>query len=244
MDRLKERRSPLMNGTGSSTWTARGARCAHSWARSRPRTTCASSPFPSTPRTRPPCEREPLPLTSRLEVFTRARYRDGRAPQAPAAPASGRVPAASAMLSIVDVFLAPGVPALTPAVAAEVFCDAVAQELLMAGARGGAGVLRRVGVPGGGHHAARCHRSGGAHRPRGPPRLPPVRRPGRRVIQTAVQYLVSAGLRAPDRPAGACAVLPQSADPVRHVHHPCAVGSGAAPAAALSARGGSQSRGA
>ncbi|MGA2478761.1 MAG: hypothetical protein ABSG63_08445, partial [Spirochaetia bacterium] len=68
--------------------------------------------------------------SQRLEVFTRATYPDGRARRALAS-ARRALSAAIREIAIVDVFLLDGLPSLDPAVAAEVFCDAVAQELLL-----------------------------------------------------------------------------------------------------------------
>ncbi len=66
---------------------------------------------------------------ARWEVFTRPLYRDGRA--ARMLPSLRRdVSERIRGCVIVDVFLLDGIPPLTPGVAAEVFCDLVAQEML------------------------------------------------------------------------------------------------------------------
>jgi phosphoribosylformylglycinamidine synthase II len=67
--------------------------------------------------------------SARLEVFTRRRYPDGRARRI--LPLLQRaVSPAITDIAIVDVYLLSGVPGLTPAIAADVFQDAVAQEIL------------------------------------------------------------------------------------------------------------------
>jgi phosphoribosylformylglycinamidine synthase II len=66
----------------------------------------------------------------RLEVAPRTHMRDGRA--ARLLPSLQRaVSPAVRGVSLVDVFLLEGIPALGPGTAAEVFCDSVAQELLV-----------------------------------------------------------------------------------------------------------------
>ena len=68
-------------------------------------------------------------VPARWEVFTRPRYRDGRA--ARILPSLQRdVSDHIGACFFVDVFLLDGMPPLTPAVAAEVFCDGVAQEMI------------------------------------------------------------------------------------------------------------------
>jgi len=68
-------------------------------------------------------------LSVRLEVFTRMRYSDGRARRI--LPLLRRAVSPAVIdVAIVDVYLLAGVPGLTPAIAADVFQDAVAQEIL------------------------------------------------------------------------------------------------------------------
>ena len=67
--------------------------------------------------------------TVRLEVFTRTRYSDGRARRI--LPLLQRaVSPAVINVAIVDVYLLSGIPGLTPEIAADVFQDTVAQEIL------------------------------------------------------------------------------------------------------------------
>jgi phosphoribosylformylglycinamidine synthase subunit PurSL len=66
----------------------------------------------------------------RVEVFTRSLYVDGRARRALLSARAALSPAIQD-IAIVDVFLLSGLPPLEPSAAAEVFCDAVAQEMLM-----------------------------------------------------------------------------------------------------------------
>ena len=65
----------------------------------------------------------------RLEVFTRTCYSDGRARRILPLLRRAVCPAV-VNVAIVDVYLFSGIPGLTPAVAADVFQDAVAQEIL------------------------------------------------------------------------------------------------------------------
>ena len=68
-------------------------------------------------------------LSVRLEVFTRTRYADGRARRI--LPLLQRaVSPAVVDVAIVDVYLLSGIPGMTPDIAADVFQDAVAQEIL------------------------------------------------------------------------------------------------------------------
>jgi phosphoribosylformylglycinamidine synthase len=67
-----------------------------------------------------------------LEIFTRGRFRDGRAERL--LPGLRRdISAGVTGCAIVDVFLLSGIPGLDPATAAEVFCDAVAQDMVLDG---------------------------------------------------------------------------------------------------------------
>jgi phosphoribosylformylglycinamidine synthase len=68
----------------------------------------------------------------RLEVFTRRRYRDGRAYRILGSLRRAFSPDIRGC-GIVDAFLVAGIPSLTPEIAAEVFCDSVAQEMLWDG---------------------------------------------------------------------------------------------------------------
>jgi phosphoribosylformylglycinamidine synthase subunit PurSL len=120
----------------------------------------------------------------------RAAHPDGRARRALASARRALSPSISA-ISIVDVFLFEGLPVFDPAVAAEVFCDAVAQELLLEGyAAAGASAGRwdwlvEITVKPGvtdpvaqtAREALRLCLPGGV--------------PDQAVVQTAVQYLVS-----------------------------------------------------
>ena len=66
----------------------------------------------------------------RLEVVNRPEFPDGRARRL--LPSLARdVSLGIRAVSIVDVFLIQGVPALTPQLAEEVFCDGVSQRLLV-----------------------------------------------------------------------------------------------------------------
>jgi phosphoribosylformylglycinamidine synthase II len=78
----------------------------------------------------PPLREETPP--QRLEVYTRQIYSDGRARRALAS-VRRALSADIQDISIVDVILLAGVPPLVPEIAAEVFSDAVAQELLLGG---------------------------------------------------------------------------------------------------------------
>ncbi len=69
------------------------------------------------------------PAALRLEVFTRRAYRDGRAESLLGSLRRAFSPRIRGC-AMVDVYLLSHVPGLTPEIAAEVFCDTVAQELL------------------------------------------------------------------------------------------------------------------
>jgi phosphoribosylformylglycinamidine synthase len=126
----------------------------------------------------------------RLEVFTRRRFRDGRADRI----LGSLRRAFSANIrgcGIVDVFLLSGIPSLTPAIATEVFCDDVAQEMLWddhAARQAFSGewdflveVTARPGVTD--PVALTAREALGVCLPGGVPRMA--------LIQTAVQYLVA-----------------------------------------------------
>ncbi len=122
--------------------------------------------------------------------FTRPQYRDGRALRI--LPSLQRdVSAAIRSCAIVDVFLLEGIPPLSPAVAAEVFCDSVAQEMLTEAYAAGQPTRARwdylveITVKPG------CHRPRCADRPGCAVRVRSRRCPMSAVVQTAVQYLVA-----------------------------------------------------
>ena len=128
--------------------------------------------------------------SQRLEVFPRAIHPDGRARRALLSAQRALSPAIRD-IAMVDVFLLAGLQPLEPAVAAEVFCDAVAQELMLdgyaaAGAAAGAwDYLAEITVkPGVTDPVALTAREA--------LRLcMPAGVPDGAIVQTAVQYLVS-----------------------------------------------------
>jgi phosphoribosylformylglycinamidine synthase subunit PurSL len=125
----------------------------------------------------------------RIEVFSRARASDGRARRMVPLLQQAVSPAINGV-SIVDAYLVDGVTGLTPSVAQEVFCDAVGQELLMTG------FAAEQAFGGAWEYAVEITSRPGVTDPvaltaRDALRLClPV--PDDAVIQTAVQYLVSA----------------------------------------------------
>ena len=133
----------------------------------------------------------------RIEVFSRAQASDGRARRMVPLLRRAVSPAVSGV-SIVDVYLVSGVPDLTPSAAEEVFCDTVGQELLMSG------LAAEGAFSGAWEYAVEVTTRPGVTDPvaltaRDALRLClPV--PEAAVIQTAVQYLVSADSSRPIDP--------------------------------------------